>query len=85
MQISSKIMSTTNISKLLLQNINEPFPVETRIDKALIWGKSLLSTLPIFIRREIDLHVRKCCKLEGKSISKISLRGRLFKHECFLK
>ena len=66
--ISSNIMSATNISNLLLQNINEPLPVETQLDKALTWGKSL-STLPIFTRREIDLHVRKCGKLKGKSIS----------------
>ena len=72
-QISSKVMSATNISKLLLQNMNEPFPVETQIDKALTWGKSLLSTLPTFTRIEIDLHVRKCCKLNRKSISKISV------------
>ena len=81
--ISSNIMSATNISNLLLQNINEPLPVETQLDKALTWGKSL-STLPIFTRREIDLHVRKCGKLKGKSISKTSVRGRLFKHERFL-
>ena len=80
--ISSNIMSATNISNLL-QNINEPLPVETQLDKALTWGKSL-STLPIFTRREIDLHVRKCGKLKGKSISKTSVRGRLFKHERFL-
>ena len=57
MQISSKIMSATNISVLLLQNINEPLTVETHLEKPLTWGKSL-STLPIFTRREIDLHVR---------------------------
>ena len=72
-QISSKVISATNISKLLLQNMNEPFPVETQKDKALTWGKSLLSALPIFTRIEIDLHVRKCCKLNGKSISKTSV------------
>ena len=80
--ISSNIMSATNISNLLLQNINEPLPVETQLDKVLTWGKSL-STLPIFTSREIDLHVRKC-KLKGKSISKTSVRRRLFKHERFL-
>ena len=73
MQISSKVMSATNISKFLLQNMNEPFLVETQIDKALTWGKSLLSALPIFTRIEIDLHVRKCCKLNGKFMSKISV------------
>ena len=36
--ISSNIMSATNISNLLLQNINEPLPVETQLDKALTWG-----------------------------------------------
>ena len=82
-QISSKIMSATNISELLLQNINEPLPVETHLEKPLTWVKSL-STLPIFTRREIDLHVKKCGKLKGKSISKTSLRGRLFKLERFL-
>ena len=81
--ISSNIMSTTNISNLLLQNINEPLPVETQLDKALTWGKSL-STLSIFTRRKIDLHVRKCGKLKEKSISKTSVRGRLFKHKRFL-
>ena len=50
-------MSATNISNLL-QNINEPLPVETQLDKALTSGKSL-STLPTFKRREIDLHVRR--------------------------
>ena len=80
--ISSNIMSATNISNLL-QNINEPLPVETQLDKALTWGESL-STLPIFTRREIELHVRKCGKLKGKSISKTSVRGKLFKHERFL-
>ena len=73
----SSNMSATNISNLLLQNINEPLPVETR------WGKSL-SSLPIFTMTEIDLHVRKCGKLKGKSISKTSARGRVFKHERFL-
>ena len=72
----SSNMSATNISNLLLQNINEPLPVETR------WGKSL-SSLPIFTMTEIDLHVRKCGKLKGKSISKTSVKGRLFKHERF--
>ena len=81
--ISSNIMSATNISNLLLQNINEPLPVETQLDKALTWGESL-STLPIFTRREIELHVRKCGKLKGKSISKTSVKGRLFRHERFL-
>ena len=76
-------MSAINISNLLLQNINEPLPVETQLDKSLTWGK-FLSTLPIFRRREIDLHVRKCDKLKGKSISKTSVRGSLFKHELFL-
>ena len=61
-QISSKIMSATNISELLLQNINEPLPVETHLEKPLTWGKSL-SILPIFTRREIDLQVKKCGKL----------------------
>ena len=46
-------------------------------------GKSI-STLPIFTRREIDLPIRKCGKLKGKSISKTSVRWRLFKHERFL-
>ena len=81
--ISSNIMSSTNISNLLLQNINKPLPAETQLDKVLPWGKSL-STLPIFRRREIDLNVRKCVKLKGRSISKASARGRLFKHERFL-
>ena len=81
--ISSNITSATNISNLLLQNINEPLPVQTQLDKALTWGKSL-STLTIFTRREIDLNVRKCGKLKGKSISKTSVRGRLFKPERFL-
>ena len=49
-QISSKIMSATNISELLLQNINEPLPVETHLEKPLTWGKSL-STLPIYKAR----------------------------------
>ena len=79
----SSNMSATNISNLLLQNINEPLPVETQLDKVLIWGKSL-SALPIFTRTEIHLHVKKCGKLKGKSISKTSVRGRLFKHERFL-
>ena len=35
MHISSNIMSATNISNLLLQNINEPLPVETQLDIAL--------------------------------------------------
>ena len=72
-QISSKIMSAINISELLLQNINEPLPVETHLEKPLTWGKSL-SILPIFTRREIDQQVKKS----------ISVRGRLFKLERFL-
>ena len=76
-------MSATNISNLLLQNINEPLPVETQSDKALTWGKSS-STLPIFTRREIDQQVRECGKLKEKSISKTSVKGRLFRHERFL-
>ena len=51
----SSNMSATNISNLL-QNINEPLPVETQLDKVLTWGKSL-STLPIFTSREIDLRL----------------------------
>ena len=81
--ISSNIMSATNISNLVLQNINEALLVETQLDKALTWGKSLL-TLLIFTRTETDLHVRKCGKLKEKSISKTSARERLFKHERFL-
>ena len=76
-------MSPTNISNLRLQNINQPLPIETRLDVALTWGKSL-STLVIFTWRGIDLHVKKCGKLKGKSISKISVRRKLFKHERFL-
>ena len=76
-------MSATNISELLLQNINEPLPVETHLEKPLTWEKSL-STLPIFARREIDLHAKKCGELKGKSISKTSVRGRLFELERFL-
>ena len=76
-------MSATNVSELLLQNINEPLPVETHLEKPLTWWKSL-STLPIFTRREIDLHANKCGKLKGKSISKTSVRGRLFNLERFL-
>ena len=30
------------------------------------------------------MHLRKCGKLKIKSISKTSVRGRLFKHEHFL-
>ena len=82
-QISSKIMSATNISEFLLQNINELLPVEGHLEKPRTWGKSL-STLPIFTRREIDLHVKKCGKLNGKSISKTSVRGRLLKLARFL-
>ena len=44
----------------------------------------VISTLPIFRIRKIDLHVRKCGKLRGKSISKTSVRGRLFRDERFL-
>ena len=57
--------------------------IETPVDTVLTWGKSL-SSLPIFTRREIDLHVTKCGKLKGKSISKTSVRGRLFQNERFL-
>ena len=71
-QISSSTMFATNISNLLLEKINEPLPVETHLYKEMTWGKSLL-TLPIFTRREIDLHARKCGKLKGNSISKTSL------------
>ena len=76
-------MSVTNISNLPLQNINESLPVEIQLDIALTRGKSF-STLPIFTRGEIDLHVRKCGKLKAKSISKTTVRGRLFKHKRFL-
>ena len=65
-------MSAINISNLLLQNINEPLPVETQLDKALTQGK-LLSTLPIFTMTEIKLHLRKCGTLKRKSISKTFL------------
>ena len=53
-------MSATNIFKLLLQVINEAFPAEAHLDKALTCGKSS-STLSTFVltRREIDLPVRK--------------------------
>ena len=81
--ISSNIMSATNISNLLLQNIIESLPVDTQLDIALTWSKSL-SAIPIFTRTEIHLHVRKCGKLKGKSISKTSVRGKLFKHWLFL-
>lgn len=83
MQISPKLLSTANIFKLTLKNINESLTTETQLDKALTWGKSF-STLPIFTRRKIDLHVRKYDKLKGKSISKVSVRGRIFKDERFL-
>ena len=76
-------MNATNISKLPLQNIDVILPIETPVDTVLTWGKSL-SSLPIFTRREIDLHVTKCGKLKGKSISKTSVRGRLFQNERFL-
>ena len=79
MQILSKVMSATTIYKLLLQNINESLFVETQLDKSLTWDKSS-STKRTFTRRELDLHVRKCGKLKGKSISKTSVRRRLFKH-----
>ena len=79
MQILSKVMSATTIYKLLLQNINESLFVETQLDKSLAWDKSS-STLRIFTRTEVDLQVRKCGKLKGKSISKTSVRRRLFKH-----
>ena len=51
-------MSATNISKLLFQNINESLPIKTQLDKVLRRAKSL-STLPIFTKREINLHQRK--------------------------
>ena len=73
----------TNISKLLLQNIDVILPIETPVDTVHTWGKSL-SSLPIFTRREIDQHVTKCGKLKGKSISKTSVMGRLFQNERFL-
>ena len=82
MHMSPNIMSATNISNFLLQNINEPLPVETQFDIALTWGKSLL-TLPVFTRREIEPHVRECGKLKGKAISKTLVRGRFFKHYVF--
>ena len=50
-QISSNIMSATNISNLLLQNTNGPLPVETQLHKALTWGKSL-SILTIQKKRD---------------------------------
>ena len=65
-QILSKFMSATDISKLLLQNINEPLLVEIQLDKALTLDKSL-STFPIFTRREISLYIKKYGKLKGKS------------------
>ena len=58
MNNSSNIMSATNIFNLLLQNINETLPVETQVDKALTWGKSL-STLPTYIYKEINRHALK--------------------------
>ena len=63
-------MSATNISNLLLQNINELLTVEIQLDKALT-------------RREIDLRVRKCGKLKGKSISKTLTKGRLLNTSVF--
>ena len=51
----SNIMPGTNISNLLLKNINDPLSDKTQLDKALTWGK-FLSTLSIFTRREIFLH-----------------------------
>lgn len=76
-------MDTANIFSLLLKNINDPLPLYTQLDKARIWDKSQ-SNLPIFTMREINLHVRKCGKLNGKSITKTSIEGRLFKRERFL-
>ena len=79
MQVLSKVMSATTIYKLLLQNINESLFVETQLDKSLTWDKSS-STKRTFTRRELDLHVRKCGKLKGKSILKTSVRRMVFKH-----
>ena len=78
--ISSNIMSATNISNLLLQNINEPLPVETQLDKALTWG--VINFTYIYKERNRPAH-KECGKLKGKSISKTLVRGRLFKHERF--
>ena len=47
-------------------------------------GGKDLKGLPVFTRREIELHVSKCGKRKGKAIVKTSTRGRLFKDERFL-
>lgn len=47
------------------------------------WGKSL-DYLPIFTRREIENHVKKCGKSKGKSIIKTSVRGLKFQSERYL-
>ena len=56
-QISSNIMSATNISELLLQNINEPLPVKTHLEKPLTWGKIFINVTYIYKER-----YRSACK-----------------------
>ena len=75
-----------NITKLLLEDIEKEIIVEVEREdemSGLHWGKSL-EFLPLFTRREIEDHVKKCGKLKGKSIAKTIVRGQKFKQERFL-
>ena len=56
----SGIKTATNISKLPLQNIDVVLPIDTSVYTV------LTSSLPIFTRREIDLHITQGGKTERK-------------------
>ena len=40
--------------------------------------------LPVFTRREIDIHAKNCSKTKRKAIKKTNFRGSLFKQERYL-
>ena len=64
-QLLSKIKSGNNISKLLLQNINEPLRAGTQLDRALAWRKIFINFTYIYkerncpARREIVVNLGK--------------------------
>ena len=72
---------------MLLENIDVNLDVklitEAECKEDLTWGKSL-EFLPVFTRREINLHVGKCGKRKNLTIKKTLERGLKFKEERYI-
>ena len=70
-----------------METIENQVTVQISRDEAkmteLEWGESLQFLL-VFTRREIDDHVKKCGKVNGKYIAKTIMRGQTLKQERFL-